>query len=182
LKPGGRAGIVLPDNVLFESGVGAKIRQDLMEKCNLHTILRLPTGIFYAQGVKTNVLFFQKGKKEKGNTKEVWVYDLRANMPSFGKTTPLKREHFAEFEKAYGKDPNGGSKRKDQGEEGRFRCFSIKEIEKRDFNLDISWLKDDSVTHADDLPEPNDIAEELLSSLKSATTSFESILNSINNR
>ena len=176
LKPGGRAGIVLPDNVLFEAGVGAKIRQDLMEKCNLHTILRLPTGIFYAQGVKTNVLFFSKGKKEKGNTKEVWIYDMRANMPSFGKTTPLKREHFAEFEKAYGKDPNGGSKRKDLGENGRFRCFSIKEIEKRDFNLDISWLKDDSVTHADDLPEPKEIAEEILASLKTATEKFQEVL------
>lgn len=176
LKPGGRAGIVLPDNVLFESGVGAKIRQDLMEKCNLHTILRLPTGIFYAQGVKTNVLFFTKGKKETGNTKETWVYDLRSNMPSFGKTTPLKREHFAEFEKVYGKDPNGGSKRKDQGEDGRFRCFSIKEIEKRDFNLDISWIKDDSVTHADDLPEPRELAEEILASLRSAIKSFDSVI------
>jgi hypothetical protein len=89
LAPGGRAAVVLPDNVLFESGVGKDIRKDLMEKCNLHTILRLPTGIFYAQGVKTNVLFFTRGQTDKGNTKEVWVYDLRANMPQFGKRTPL---------------------------------------------------------------------------------------------
>src|SRR5690606_14488001 len=113
LRPGGRAAVVLPDNVLFEENVGTRIREDLMEKCDLHTILRLPTGIFYAQGVKTNVLFFTKGEKDKGQTKDVWVYDLRANMPSFGKRTPLTREHFAEFEKAYGKDPLGKSKRKD---------------------------------------------------------------------
>jgi type I restriction enzyme M protein len=94
LAPGGRAAVVLPDNVLFESGVGKDIRKDLMEKCNLHTILRLPTGIFYAQGVKTNVLFFTRGQTDKGNTKEVWVYDLRANMPQYGKRTPLTREHF----------------------------------------------------------------------------------------
>ncbi len=111
LKPGGRAAVVLPDNVLFESGIGRQIRADLMDKCNLHTILRLPTGIFYAQGVKTNVLFFTRGEEnrsDKGNTKEVWVYDLRANMPQFGKRTVLTREHFAEFEAAFGDDPLGG--------------------------------------------------------------------------
>jgi type I restriction enzyme M protein len=81
LKPGGRAAVVLPDNVLFEGNVGKQIRADLMDKCNLHTILRLPTGIFYAQGVKTNVLFFTRGENDKGNTQEVWVYDQRANVP-----------------------------------------------------------------------------------------------------
>jgi type I restriction enzyme M protein len=96
LQPGGRAAVVLPDNVLFEGNVGKQIRQDLMEKCNLHTILRLPTGIFYAQGVKTNVLIFSRGP----STKQVWVYDLRANMPAFGKRTPLTRQHFTEFEAA----------------------------------------------------------------------------------
>lgn len=175
LKSGGRAGVVLPDNVLFESGMGAKIRQDLMEKCNLHTILRLPTGIFYAQGVKTNVLFFNKGKKETGNTKKIWVYDLRSNMPSFGKTSPLKREHFVEFEKAYGKKADGNSKRIDQGEQGRFRCFSIDEIKKRDYNLDISWLRDDSVTHADDLPEATELSISILSSLKKSTLLMEEV-------
>lgn len=91
LKTNGKArvAVVLPDNVLFADGDGEKIRCDLMDKCNLHTVLRLPTGIFYAQGVKTNVLFFTRGKSDKGNTKEVWFYDLRTNMPSFGKTTPL---------------------------------------------------------------------------------------------
>jgi type I restriction enzyme M protein len=103
LKDGGRAAVVLPDNVLFEAGVGADIRRDLMDKCNLHTLLRLPTGIFYAQGVKTNVLFFDKvSQHATGSTKEVRVFDLRANMPRFGKRTPLTRAHFAEFEACYG--------------------------------------------------------------------------------
>ena len=118
LKPSGRAAVVLPDNVLFEAGQGQNIRADLMDKCNLHTILRLPTGIFYSPGVKTNVLFFQRGKTEKGNTETVWVYDLRTNMPSFGKRNPLTRKHFEEFEGCYGEDANGGSERSDQGEEG----------------------------------------------------------------
>jgi type I restriction enzyme M protein len=107
LKSGGRAAIVLPDNVLFEEGVGQKVRADLMDKCDLHTILRLPTGIFYAQGVKTNVLFFTRGEKDKSNTKAVWFYDMRTNAPSFGKRTPFTRAHFAEFEKAFGSDPLG---------------------------------------------------------------------------
>lgn len=107
LKPRGRAAVVLPDNVLFEAGQGQSIRADLMDKCHLHTILRLPTGIFYAQGVKTNVLFFQRGTTEKGNTENVWVYDLRTNMPSFGKRTPLTFAHFADFITCYGDDPNG---------------------------------------------------------------------------
>lgn len=102
-----RAAVVLSDNVLFADGDGEKIREDLMNKCNLHTVLCLPTGIFYAQGVKTNVLFFTRGKTDSDNTKEVWFYDLRTNMPSFGKTNPLKEEHFADFEKAYNaKDRN----------------------------------------------------------------------------
>ena len=116
LKPGGRAAVVLPDNVLFEAGVGTDIRRDLMDKCNLHTILRLPTGIFYAQGVKTNVLFFTKGavddKSQKEScTKNVWVYDLRTNMPSFGKRTPFGESHLKPFEAVYGEDANGTSPR-----------------------------------------------------------------------
>ncbi|WP_434983789.1 N-6 DNA methylase [Vreelandella zhaodongensis] len=106
LKPGGRAAVVLPDNVLFEAGVGTDVRRDLMDKCNLHTILRLPTGIFYAQGVKTNVLFFTKGSaadkyQEEGCTENVWVYDLRTNMPSFGKRTPFGEQHLKPFEAVY---------------------------------------------------------------------------------
>ena len=112
LKPGGRAAVVLPDNVLFEAGVGTDVRRDLMDKCNLHTILRLPTGIFYAQGVKTNVLFFTKGSvkdplKVTGCTQNVWVYDLRSNMPSFGKRTPFGEQHLKPFEKMY--NPKGSS-------------------------------------------------------------------------
>lgn len=104
LKPGGRAAVVLPDNVLFADGDGRRIREDLMDKCILHTILRLPTGIFYAQGVKTNVLFFERGMNDKGNTDGVWFYDLRTNMPSFGKRTVLAANHFADFEAAYKAD------------------------------------------------------------------------------
>jgi type I restriction enzyme M protein len=168
LKPGGRAAVVLPDNVLFEEGVGTRVREDLMEKVNLHTILRLPTGIFYAQGVKTNVLFFTRGEKDTGNTKEVWVYDLRTNMPSFGKRTPLTREHFAEFESAFGEDRYGGSPREDQGAEGRFRRFGRDEIRKRGDNLDLSWLRDESAGRHEDLPEPEVIAAEITARLQEA--------------
>jgi type I restriction enzyme M protein len=177
LVAGGRAAVVLPDNVLFEENMGAQIRSDLMDKCDLHTILRLPTGIFYAQGVKTNVLFFTRGPagKEKGNTKAVWIYDMRANMPSFGKRTPFTREHFADFEKAYGSDPLGKARRKDQGEEGRFRKYAREEIKERGDNLDIAWLKDDSVQDSEDLPEPEEIAAEILEKLRIATSEIEGL-------
>ena len=168
LKPEGRAAVVLPDNVLFEDGQGRAIRADLMEKCNLHTILRLPTGIFYSPGVKTNVLFFQRGTTEKGNTAAVWVYDLRTNMPSFGKRTPLTRGHFQPFVDVYGDEPNGGSERVDEGESGRFRCFSREEIAKRGDNLDLSWLRDESLQSADDLPEPGVIALRIMERLETA--------------
>jgi len=158
----------LPDNVLFEEGVGQKIRGDLLDKCDLHTVLRLPTGIFYAGGVKTNVLFFSRGKTDKGNTKATWFFDMRTNMPVFGKTTPLTREHFADFEKCFGDDPYGKAKRKDQGEDGRFRKFTRADIAKREDNLDISWLKDDSVESAEDLPEPDEIAAEIMVHLQTA--------------
>lgn len=177
LKPGGRAAIVVPDNVLFEEGQGTKIREDLLNKCSLHTILRLPTGIFYAQGVKTNVLFFTRGQTDKGETATVWVYDMRTNMRSFGKRTPLTREHFKDFEKAYGADPHGKTKRKDQGEEGRFRSFKLDEIKKRNWNLDISWLRDDSVERAEDLPEPEEITEELLEHARLVTEKLELLAN-----
>jgi type I restriction enzyme M protein len=180
LKPGGRAAIVLPDNVLFESGVGKQIRTDLMDKCNLHTILRLPTGIFYAQGIKTNVLFFTRGATDKGNTKEVWVYDLRANAPQFGKRTPLTREYFAEFVKAYGTDSAGGPetlrKRKDQGEEGRFRKFTRKSITQRDDGLDISWLKDESDGDGEKLGEPAAYARQAAEELEGALEDLCGIL------
>lgn len=176
LKPGGRAAVVLPDNVLFEEGVGTRIREDLMEKTNLHTILRLPTGIFYAQGVKTNVLFFTRGEKDTGNTKEVWVYDLRTNMPSFGKRTPLTRAHFAEFEAAFGEDCYGRSPREGQGAEGRFRRFIRDEIRKRGDNLDIAWLRDESLEDADDLPEPEELATDAIVELEAAVEELNGIL------
>ena len=180
LKVHGRAAVILPDNVLFESGIGRQIRADLMDKCNLHTILRLPTGIFYAQGVKTNVLFLTRGSSDKGNTKEVWVYDMRANMPQFGKRTPFTRDYFAAFEAAYGPDPYGGpdalEQRVDTGEEGRFRRFDREFIrESKGDSLDISWLKDDSQDQGE-LPEPSALAEEAIVELSAAMEELRAIL------
>lgn len=178
LRDGGRAAMVLPDNVLFEAGVGADIRRDLMDKCRLHTILRLPTGIFYAQGVKTNVLFLEKiSQAATGSTQEVWVYDMRANAPKFGKRTPLTDAHFKDFIAAYGEDPNGKSQRQDQGEQGRWRCFTREWIaqEKGD-SLDIAWLKDDNAEDAADLPEPAVLARDALAELNGAIEELEAIL------
>ncbi|HNN54343.1 MAG TPA: N-6 DNA methylase [Pseudomonadota bacterium] len=175
LVPGGRAAVVLPDNVLFEEGVGQKVRADLLDKCDLHTILRLPTGIFYAQGVKTNVLFFTRGHKDKGNTQAVWFYDMRTNAPSFGKRTPLTRAHFADFERAFGDDPLGKSPRQDLGEAGRFRKFTREDIAKRGDNLDISWLKDQSVTDHAELPEPDEITAEIITRLQTALEEMQAL-------
>lgn len=177
LKDGGRAAVVLPDNVLFESGIGTAIRQMLMDKCRVHTVLRLPTGIFYAQGVKTNVLFFEKiSEKATGSTTEVWVYDMRANAPRFGKRTPLTVEHFADFITAYGEDGNGKSRRKDQGEQGRWRCFSRDWIatEKAD-SLDISWLKDEEKQDAYTLSDPLDQVVKIMDELQTALADLENI-------
>lgn len=139
-----RAAVVLPDNVLFADGDGEKIRRDLMKKCNLHTILRLPTGIFYAQGVKTNVLFFNRGVADKGNTKEVWIYDLRSEMPSFGKTNPLREKHFEEFESCYcaGDISDRKETYSEDNPNGRWRKYTYEQILARDkTSLDISWIK-----------------------------------------
>lgn len=183
LKPGGRAAVVLPDNVLFEDGVGRQIRQDLMDKCNLHTILRLPTGIFYAQGVKTNVLFFTRGKSEKDNTAAVWFYDLRTNVPTFGKRTPFTEEHMANFVDCYGAHADGLAERdeslglkaedekrigSDLREHTRWRYFSREEIAERDQNLDITWIRDESNERSEDLPPPEEIAAEIMMSLQAA--------------
>jgi type I restriction enzyme M protein len=193
LKPGGRAAVVLPDNVLFESNVGTDIRRDLMDKCELHTILRLPTGIFYAQGVKTNVLFFTRGKTDKGNTQEVWVYDMRANMPQFGKRTPFTHQYFRtppdapahqprdKFEDVFGNDPRGGPKalaqRVDTGELGRWRRFTREQVAQRGDNLDISWLKDDSAGTAQaQREEPTTVARLALSELNAAVTELRALL------
>lgn len=188
LKPGGRAAVVLPDNVLFEAGVGTEVRRDLMDKCNLHTILRLPTGIFYAQGVKTNVLFFQKGtaenpRQEQGCTKNVWIYDLRSNMPSFGKRTPFGANHLQSFEEAYGADPNGNSPREGNvegiGELSRFRVFTREQIRERGDSLDISWLKDADSIDAADLPAPEVLAGEAMAELTQALHELEELMQAL---
>lgn len=169
-RGGARAAVVLPDNVLFEDGDGQKIRRDLMEKCKLQTILRLPTGIFYAAGVKTNVLFFERGTSDKANTKEVWFYDLRTNMPKFGKRTPFTEKHFADFEKAY--TATDRSKIKDE----RFSCISIADIEKKNFSLDMGLIADESIANGEELGEPQDIAKEALSEMESIMKDLNAII------
>lgn len=165
-----RAAVVLPDNVLFADGDGASIRKDLMDKCNLHTILRLPTGIFYAQGVKTNVLFFTRGKTEKDNTKDVWFYDLRTNMPSFGKTNPLKVEHFTEFINAYTADDR--SKVQDE----RWSVFTRKQIEDKNNSLDLGLIRDDSILNYEDLQDPIESGEEVVEQLEEAIDLIMSVV------
>lgn len=172
LKPNGkaRAAVVLPDNVLFADGDGEKIRADLMDKCNLHTVLRLPTGIFYAQGVKTNVLFFTRGTTDKGNTKEVWFYDLRTNMPSFGKTSPLKAEHFTDFEAAYFADNRHAV------QDERWHYFTREEIADKGNSLDMGLIRDDSLLDYNDLPDPADSAEEAIAQLEEAVDLLMSVV------
>ncbi|MCK8827630.1 type I restriction-modification system subunit M [Natroniella acetigena] len=165
-----RAGVVLPDNVLFETGDGQKIREDLLNKCNLHTILRLPTGIFYAKGVKTNVLFFTRGTTDKDNTEGVWIYDLRTNMPSFGKRNPLKKKHFEDFIAAYQAEDR--SKVDDE----RWSYHSIEKIKKKDYNLDLGLIQDDDVTTYEDLPEPIDATEEAMDQLEEAVGLLDEVL------
>ena len=186
LKPGGRAAVVLPDNVLFEANTGAAIRRDLMDKCNLHTILRLPTGIFYAQGVKTNVLFFSKPEKvsqDTGNTKIVWIYDMRANMPSFGKRTAFTRDYFEDFIQCFGDDKYGNAERKELEDEAdkqsRWRVFSRDAIAERGDSLDISWIKDNDVVDAADLPEPEQLAGEAMSELTEALRELTELMEAL---
>ncbi|MDM5298985.1 N-6 DNA methylase [Bacillus pumilus] len=157
-----RAAVVLPDNVLFESGVGAQIRRDLMNKCNLHTILRLPTGIFYAQGVKTNVLFFTRGTTDQDNTKDVWVYDLRTNMTSFGKRNQLTMAHFEHFMKAYVAEDRS------KVEDERWNVFTREDIAKKGDSLDIGLIADESLSSYDNLPDPIESAEEAIEKLQQA--------------
>jgi type I restriction enzyme M protein len=179
LKPGGRAAIVLPDNCLFENKAG-EVFEILMQDCNLHTILRLPRGTFtpYSQGVKANIIFFQKGRP----TEDVWIFDARSNVPGITKKDrPLTEQHFAEFETCYGKDPNGLSKRKDLGEEGRFRKFHISEIKERNYKLDITWLKDESLEDPDELPEPQDLAAEAITELEAVVDDLKEIVALVEN-
>jgi len=174
LKPGGRAAIVLPDNCLFEDKAG-EVVEILMKDCNLHTILRLPRGTFtpYSQGVKANVIFFQKGI----STENVWIFDARSNVPGITKKErPLSSKHFEEFEKCYGTDSNGQSKRADLGSEGRFRKFHISEVKERGYKLDITWLKDESLEDSDELPEPQDLAGEAITELEAVVDDLKDVV------
>ena len=168
-----RAAVVLPDNVLFADGDGERIRVDLMDKCNLHTVLRLPTGIFYAQGVKTNVLFFTRGKADKGNTKEVWFYDLRTNMPSFGKTNPLKKEDFAGFEAAYEAEDRSAV------QDERWSMFTREQIAEKGNSLDLGLIRDDSIVDYEDLPDPIESGEEAIAQLEEAVDLLQSVVNEL---
>jgi hypothetical protein len=171
LKTGGRGAMVLPDNCLFEGKAG-EVFEILMQDCNLHTILRLPRGTFtpYSQGVKANVIFFQKGRP----TEDVWIFDGRSNVPGITKKDrPLAPEHFSEFERSYGADANDTSKRK---ESERFRRFSLNDAKARDYKLDVTWLKDDSLEDADELPEPQDLATEAITELEAALDDLREIV------
>lgn len=179
LKLGGRAAVVVPDNVLFDDGRGKELRQRLMNWCDLHTILRLPTGIFYAQGVKTNVLFFTRAKQEAPSTdatEAVWIYDMRSGAPAYGKTNPLKVSDFDELVTAFGSDAYGHSVRKDQGENGRFRRFTREEIATRGDNLDITWLTDRGEATEDGLQAPEDIAAAIEEHLSSALDEIRALM------
>lgn len=185
-----RAAVVLPDNVLFEDGDGRKILQDLMDKCNLHTILRLPTGIFYAAGVKTNVLFFTRGKADTGNTKKVWFYDMRTNAPAFGKRTPFTRAAFADFVKAY----TGGSSINDikidfdgtinqekraAVKDIRWSCFSIQEISARNNSLDLGLIVDSNIIDNNNLEDPLIIAKKALKELREMQEDLNKVIESL---
>ena len=164
-----RCAVVLPDNVLFVGGDGTSVRRELMNFCNVHTILRLPTGIFYAQGVKTNVLFFTRGETEKDNTKEIAYYDLRTNQEGFGKTRPLRKSDFDEFMEGY-RNPS-----KRTGE--RWSKFTREQIEKEHGDsLDLGLIRDDSVKDYDELPDPVESGEEAVAQLEEAADLLRSVI------
>lgn len=183
LKTTGRAAVVVPDNVLFEGGAGETIRKKILETTDLHTILRLPTGIFYAHGVKANVIFFDnKPASKNAHTKEVWVYDYRTNINHTLKKNPLRYEDLKDFIKCY--NPDNRNKRKEtwseKNPEGRWRKFTYAEIIKRDkTSLDITWLKDDSLTDLDNLPDPDIIAGEIVENLESGLKSFKNVVKAL---
>ena len=175
----GRAAVVLPDNVLFEGGAGETIRKKLLHECNVHTLLRLPTGLFYAQGVKANVLFFEKkGASETPWTKQLWIYDLRTNKHFTLKTNPLTRADLDEFVALY----QAGNRQQRQATwspeapNGRWRAYSYDELVARDkTSLDIFWLKDESLADSDNLPPPGVIAREIVEDLEAALAQFRLI-------
>ncbi len=176
LKINGKAAVVVPDNVLFEGGAGETIRKNLLERCNLHTLLRLPTGIFYAQGVKANVIFFDaKPASKEPWTKELWVYDYRTNIHKTLKTNKLQKEDFDEFVKLY-----LAKKRKatwsEDNEDGRWRNYSYDQLAARDkTNLDIFWLKDESLEDSENLPPPDVLASEIVEQLEAALEEFRAV-------
>jgi type I restriction enzyme M protein len=175
LKPGGRAAVVLPDNVLFAKQAG-EVMKIIAEDCDLHTVLRLPRGTFtpYSQGVKANVIFFSKGYP----TGKVWIYDARTNVPGITKKDrPLTDKHFKEFEKCFGNDPNGKAKRKaSDSKDDRWRSFDISEVEERDFKLDgFKWLKEESPDD-DELPPPEELATDAISELVEAVAELNKVL------
>ena len=176
LKISGRAAVVLPDNVLFEAGAGETIRRRLLAECDLHTILRLPTGIFYAQGVKANVVFFdRKPAAADPWTKETWVYDLRTNRHFTLKTNPLRSQDLADFIGCYRADDPSA-----RVETERFRRFSYDELTARDkANLDITWLRDDTLDDASTLPAPGVLAAEIVEELEAALAQFSELAASL---
>lgn len=168
LKPGGRAAVVVPDNVLFASQAG-EVFQVLMEDCDVHTVLRCPRGTFspYTEGTKTNVIFFTKGRP----TERTWIYDARANVPKITKKSrPLTIKHFAEFEACYGTDPNGTSRRQaSDSADDRWRVFGIGEVKARDYKIDsFKWLRDEELDEPNDMPDPADLLTEALAELQLA--------------
>lgn len=183
LKITGQAAVVLPDNILFEGGPGETVRKELMKTTDLHMILRLPTGIFYAQGVKANVLFFDNQPAARDPwTKEVWVYDYRTNVHHTLKKKPLTLPDLQPFIDCY--QPGQRHKRKEtwseKNSEGRWRKFSYQEIIARDkTNLDTFWLKDQSLADLENLPEPDVLAEEIIENIEAGLASFREILNEV---
>ncbi len=184
LKVTGQAAVVLPDNVLFEGGAGEEVRKQLMMTADLHTILRLPTGLFYAHGVKANVLFFDnRAASKEAHTKEIWFYDYRTNVHHTLKKKQMTTADLEDFVKCY--NPENRHKRKDtwseENPEGRWRKFSYEEILARDkTNLDIFWLKDKSLTDLDNLPDPDILAAEIIENIESGLASFKEIMETIN--
>jgi type I restriction enzyme M protein len=176
LKIEGRAAIVVPDNVLFEGGAGETVRRRLLHECEVHTLLRLPTGIFYAQGVKANVLFFdRKPASETPSTRAIWVYDLRTNMHFTLKENPLRREHLDDFVACYRADNRG-----QRAETERFHRFTYDELLARDkVSLDLFWLRDESLEDAANLPEPSVIAAEIVEDLEAALAEFSEVAASL---
>lgn len=177
LKPDGSAAVVVPDNVLFEGGAGETVRKNLLARTDFHTILRLPTGLFYAQGVKANVIFFDNKPASKTPwTKEVWIYDLRTNQHFTLKTQQMKFDHLEDFVKSY--NPKNRFKRT---ETEQFKKFTYDEIIARDkTNLDIFWLKDESLGDTDNLPDPDILAAEIVENIEASLDSFKEIIDKLN--